>query len=153
MWRCYCHAGRGNASVTNPRFRVSARHPHLHHPTWLGERKDVTPLPTVWTSPASGHAEQLYSTCWCPSPCHQLQPMTNGSSHSNDSRRLSQLQDANAGLCHYRGLSPAIPNLRSLHKWQFNPDATWCHNNELLSCVVDSHITKPLSALIVDHHV
>lgn len=72
--------------------------------------------------------------------------MTNGSSPSNDSRRLSQLQDANTGLCHYQGLSPAIPNLRSLHKWQFNPDATWCHGNELLSCVVDSHNTKPLVA-------
>lgn len=70
--------------------------------------------------------------------------MTNSRSPGNDSRRLSQLQDANTGPCHYQ---------RPLHKWQFNPDRYWCNSNELLSHVMDSHITKPLSALIMDHHV
>lgn len=79
----HCHAGRCTAAVVNPRFRVSARDPHLHHPTQLGEREDAVPLPAVWTPPASGHAEQLYLTCWHLSPRHQLQPVT------NDSRSLS----------------------------------------------------------------
>lgn len=68
---------------STPDFRVSARDPHCHHPTQLGERESVMPLPTVWAPPASGHAEYLYSTRWHLSPHHQLQPMT------NDSRRLS----------------------------------------------------------------
>lgn len=59
------------------------------------------------------------------------------------------MQDTKEGLC--QELSPSIPSLRSLHKRQFNPNATWYHSNKLLHCVVDSHTAKPLSALIVDH--
>lgn len=69
-WKMYC-------SVINPRFRVRAREPHLHHPTLLGDREDVQ---------HRGHLLPLAVLRSCIQPagtCHQLQPTT------NDSRRLS----------------------------------------------------------------
>lgn len=66
-------------------------------PSWERGREDVVPLPTVWTPPASGHAEELCSTCWRLSP---LSPAAVPDQWQ---------QDANQGSSHYQGWPQPFP--------------------------------------------